>query len=87
MTEVRPLSVDLCGKLADPCGRAITISIPAAGCTAGELRALLAAHDEDLAWQLATTRVLYCINNQIVAESDHVMPGDDVAVFPPVSGG
>jgi len=87
MAELRPLSVDLYGKLADPCGRVITISIPAAGCTAGELRALLAAHDDDLARLLATTRVLFCVNDRIVAESDRVMPGDDVALFPPVSGG
>lgn len=87
MDEFRPLSVDLCGKLADPCGAAITISIPAAGCTAGELRALVAAHDADLARLLATTRVLICINEQVAAESDRVMLGDDVAAFPPVSGG
>ncbi|MBW8754606.1 MAG: MoaD/ThiS family protein [Sphingomonadales bacterium] len=87
MAELRTLSVTLCGKLADPCGRAITISIPAAGCTAGELRALVAARDDELARLLATTRVLFCINDQIIAESDRVMPGDDAAMFPPVSGG
>ena len=87
MAELRPLFVDLCGKLADPRGRSITISIPTAGCAVAELRALIAAHDDDLATLLATTRVLFCVNDWIVAESDHVMPGDDVAVFPPVSGG
>ncbi|MBW8755226.1 MAG: MoaD/ThiS family protein [Sphingomonadales bacterium] len=87
MAELRPLSVTLCGKLADPCGREFTISIPAAGCTAGELRALVAARDGELARLLATTRVLFCINDQIIAESGRVMPGDDAAMFPPVSGG
>ena len=87
VAKLCPLSVNLYGKLGDPCGRGITVRIPAAGCTAGELRAVLADHDDDLARLLATTRVLYCINDQIVAESDRVMPGDEVALFPPVSGG
>ena len=87
VAELCPLSVNLYGKLGDPCGRGITISIPSAGCTAGELRSLLAGHDDDLARLLTSTRVLYCINDQIVAESDRVVPGDEVALFPPVSGG
>jgi molybdopterin synthase sulfur carrier subunit len=87
MSEVRPLSIDLYGKLADPCGAAITISIPAAGCTADELRALVAAHDAGLANLLTATRVRLCINDQVAAESARVVPGDDVALLPPVSGG
>lgn len=87
MAEFRPLSVELYGRLADACGAAITISIPAAGCAAGELRALLAAHDDLLARLLATTRARFCINDQITAETARVMPGDDVALMPPVSGG
>jgi hypothetical protein len=38
MAELHTLFPDLYGKLADPCGAAITVSIPAAGCTADELR-------------------------------------------------
>ena len=87
MAEFRPLSVELYGRLADPCGAAITIGIPAGGCTAGELRALVAAHDDLLARLLTITRARFCINDQITAESAHVMPGDDVALMPPVSGG
>ena len=87
VAEVRPLAVDLYGKLADPCGAALTISIPAAGCTVGALRALVGSHDAGLARLLATTSVRFCINDQVAAESFCVMPGDDVAVIPPVSGG
>ena len=87
MAESRALSVDLYGKLAAPCGAAITIGIPAAGCTTGELSALVAAHDAGLASLLSTTRVRFCINQQIAAESARVVPGDDVALLPPVSGG
>jgi len=87
VAELCPLSVNLYGKLAGSLRKGITVSIPSAGCTAGELRSLLAGHDDDLARLLTSTRVLYCINDQIVAESDRVVPGDEVALFPPVSGG
>jgi len=87
MAEFRPLDVELFGKLADPCGAAITISIPAAGCTASELRALVAAHDAGLGSLLTTTTVRFCINGRVAAESARVAPGDDVALLPPVSGG
>ncbi|HEY6870601.1 MAG TPA: MoaD/ThiS family protein [Novosphingobium sp.] len=87
MADTVPLPVELYGKLADPCGPAITIPIPAAGCTATQLRALVAAHHAGLAALLATTRVRLCINDGVAAESVRVKPGDTVALMPPVSGG
>ena len=87
MAESVALLVELYGKLADPCGPAVTIAIPAAGCTAADLRALLAASDAGLAALLATTRLRLCINDQVAAETARIMPGDTVALMPPVSGG
>ena len=82
-----PLVVELYGRLADPCGPAVDIAIPAAGCPVAELRALVAAHHARLGDLLATTRVRICINDAIAAETARVMPGDSVALMPPVSGG
>lgn len=87
MAELRPLCVDLYGKLAEPCGRSITVGIPAAGCSSDDLRALVAAHDAGLAELLSTNRVRFCINDQVAIGSARILPGDEVALLPPVSGG
>jgi len=82
-----PLLVELYGKLADPCGRSITIAIPADGCAAAELRQLAGANNPALATQLASTRVRLCINDRLARDEDLVHAGDSVALMPPVSGG
>lgn len=81
------LRVELCGKLADTAGDAIEITIPKTGCSIATLFALVAEPHAELAAQIAEGRVRACINEIIVAHDARVMPGDQVALFPPVSGG
>jgi molybdopterin synthase catalytic subunit len=61
-----------------------TVSAPD-GCTLGELMALLSQN-----WPNLTLigRTIYAAVNQNYAKSDRVLVnGDEVAIFPPVSGG
>lgn len=81
------LVIELFGKLADPCGRSVTIAIPGEGCSGAELRARLARHDPALGALLASTRVRLCINDNLALAEDRIRPGDSVAILPPVSGG
>ena len=88
-------SVTLCGRLGDPAGPVVDVSLPAAGCTAIDLRARVAAAfpvlapdlSGDLADVLDRVRVRVCVDDAIVADDYWVMPGQAVALFPPVSGG
>lgn len=52
-----------------------------------DLLVLLAESMEN--WQAATsqTSLLYAINQEMVAIDAMVSPGDEVAIFPPVTGG
>jgi len=55
------------------------------GCTLGELMALIMQANPDLK---LTGRAVYAAVNQSYAKPDHLlMDGDEVAIFPPVSGG
>jgi len=81
------LSVELCGKLADPRGRTLSLAIPPEGFAVAELRTLIAARDPALAALLEGNRVRVCINDTLVADDARIVPGDVVALFPPVSGG
>lgn len=61
-----------------------TISAPE-GCTLGELMALLSQDSPDLN---LLGRTIYAAVNQNYAKLDHVLTDrDEVAIFPPVSGG
>ncbi|MDZ4255188.1 MAG: molybdopterin converting factor subunit 1 [Sulfuritalea sp.] len=63
------------------------LALPAGIATVGALRDHLAARGE--AWSaLATTKNLRAaVNQQIVGAEAAVKPGDEVAFFPPVTGG
>jgi len=55
------------------------------GCTLGDLMQLLMAATPDLK---LTGRAVYAAVNQSYAKPDHLLAeGDEVALFPPVSGG
>lgn len=74
--------------LRDALGRADeSMSIPAGVRTVGELRDYLAGRGE--AWAaLGAGRNVRAARNQRMAGADEaVMPGDEVAFFPPVTGG
>ena len=62
-----------------------TLELPASVNTVGGLRDWLASHGRD---QLASARNLRCAVNQDMAGPDVVIgDGDEVAFFPPVTGG
>ncbi|ANY19643.1 molybdopterin synthase small subunit [Tsuneonella dongtanensis] len=81
------LCVELCGKLAGVAGSEVLIAIPASGCTAADVMARVADCYPALAAELATGRIKACVNEAVVDPGARVMPGDTVALFPPVSGG
>jgi sulfur-carrier protein len=87
MSGTSVLTIELCGRLVEPIGSHITLHIPADGCTADVLLATAASQHPALAPALAATRVRVCVNDAIVTGDAWVNPGDDVALFPPVSGG
>jgi molybdopterin synthase sulfur carrier subunit len=61
------------------------LDLPAAVSNVGALRALLVAQGRDL---LASAKNLRCAVNQEMAAADTpVADGDEVAFFPPVTGG
>lgn len=80
-------TVELCGKLADPLGPELVLELDAAGCTAVALldRVRLAA--PALAPLLDGGKVRVCVNEELVRADHVIVPGDLVALFPPVSGG
>lgn len=81
------ITVELCGRLADPCGRSVSIGIPALGLSVPELVARLVQGFPALLPALERGRIRACINETIVPDQTIVRPGDLVALFPPVSGG
>jgi molybdopterin synthase sulfur carrier subunit len=81
------ITVELCGRLAEPCGRSVSIGIPAQGLSVPELVARLVQCFPALLPALERGRIRACINETIVFDQAMVRPGDLVALFPPVSGG
>lgn len=81
------LEVELCGKLADSLGNAVSINIPAHGCCASTVLELAGQQYSGLATHIESGRVKLCVNDAIVTPDAMVSPRDSVALFPPVSGG
>ncbi|MBY4636511.1 MoaD/ThiS family protein [Sphingopyxis sp. XHP0097] len=81
------VSIELCGRLAEPCGRVLSIGIPNGGLSVPEMVARLVQYYPDLLPALARGRIRACVNETIVPDRSRVRPGDQVALFPPVSGG
>ncbi|HYR00243.1 MAG TPA: molybdopterin converting factor subunit 1 [Casimicrobiaceae bacterium] len=64
------------------------VPLPAGISTAAELRAWLAARGGVWATELAPERAVRIAVNHDMAQPDtKVQPGDEVALFPPVTGG
>lgn len=64
------------------------LELPPGCATAGELRALLASRGGAWAVELAPGRAVRIAVNHVLAEPDAALrPGDEVALFPPVTGG
>lgn len=73
----------------DAMGRgADELEFPESELTAGELRARLIARGEPWASALANgRRIRAAVNQTMVSEAGRVADGDEVAFFPPVTGG
>ena len=84
---VDTLRVELCGRLADACGREVELELPAAGLSVPALLAALRAAHPLLDAPLARARVRACVNDMVVPDDTVIRAGDLVALFPPVSGG
>ena len=65
-----------------------TVEVPADVKTAGELRAWLAAKDSEHNEAFATVkRIRAAVNGTMAGDDAAVAEGDEVAFFPPVTGG
>lgn len=60
----------------------LTWSQPA---SVAELRTAIRAQGDG--WQALTDNLLAAVNQQMATDADLVAPGDEVAFFPPVTGG
>ena len=87
--EVATLTLVYLARLREAFGAAgERIELPAGVTTVAALRAWLAARGGAWATELAPGRaVRFAINHDIVASDAAVRPGDEVALFPPVTGG
>ncbi|MBC7780111.1 MAG: molybdopterin converting factor subunit 1 [Proteobacteria bacterium] len=64
------------------------LALPGAVATTGDLRRFLAGRGETWARELDPTRVIRIAVNHDLAEADRPLAdGDEVALFPPVTGG
>jgi sulfur-carrier protein len=80
-------AVELCGRLADPCGRHVTVDLPPSGLSVRDLMALLGEAHPALNATFAAGRIKACVNDEVVSDDAVVVSADQVALFPPVSGG
>lgn len=81
------LNVELCGRLADACGRIVELDLPEEEVPVSVMFTALAAAYPTLAPSIASGRVRACVNEALVGPDSLVRAGDEVALFPPVSGG
>lgn len=81
------LNVELCGRLADACGRVVNIELPQNEVAVRDLFAALGKAYPPLGQAIASGRVRACVNEALVTPETVVRLGDEVALFPPVSGG
>jgi molybdopterin synthase sulfur carrier subunit len=87
MAETSVQTRILCfGRLAEMLGREREIDIPESGCTVAELRERLQQEAEGLVGLLAGNLVV-AIDQAIATDDATIMPGQEIAVFSPLSGG
>mgnify|MGYP001548897997 FL=1 len=75
------------GRIADVCGRAVTVSIPPDGCTLGDLKARIADTVEGGGGALREPGVRVAIDQVMACDDRWVSPGQEVAFLSAFSGG
>jgi molybdopterin synthase sulfur carrier subunit len=80
------MTIFLFGRLADRLGREVELALPRP-CTVADIRRELTRLNPVSAADLASSRALACINDAMVREDAVVREGDEIALFPPLSGG
>ena len=81
------LSIELCGCLADPYGREVMLDVAADSLSVTALLAALVAAYPALGDAMQGRAVRACVNETLVSDKSLVRLGDEIALFPPVSGG
>lgn len=74
------------GALADGFGRERVVELPAEGATVGALRELAASNEHEAA-ALRAAGVKAAVGQRLAGDEARVRPGDEIALFSPVSGG
>lgn len=89
VASAETLTLVYLARLRDAFGRSTErVQLPAGISTAAELRAWLAARGGVWATELAPGRAVRIAVNHDMAQPDtKLAPGDEVALFPPVTGG
>ena len=80
------ITVDLCGRLAEPAGPCLQFDAGNIH-TIADLRQAIAVAHPALAIAMISDRVRACIGDAIVPNSTVVGAGMTIAFFPPLSGG
>lgn len=80
------LKVELYGKFAELAGRelAVDLALPA---SLAALSTAMAEQHPMLVKALAHPRTRFCVNDVVVLGEVEINAGDNVALFPPLSGG
>lgn len=81
------MRVELCGRMADACGRMVQLDLTQEEISVSSLFAALSTAYPALAPVIACGRIRACVNEVLVGADSLVRAGDEVALFPPVSGG
>jgi molybdopterin synthase sulfur carrier subunit len=63
------------------------VSLPTTNTVAGLIAQLIAQHGASWQQAVGTTRVLAAVNHELVPHETTIKDGDEVAFFPPVTGG
>lgn len=80
-------TIELCGRLADHADALVTLEHDAASMSIAALRTHIGTAYPALAAAMASARVRACVDEVIVSDDTAVTAGQDIAFFPPVSGG
>ncbi len=83
------IEVKYFGELGEKVGKRSEIIDPQelSAPTLSELFAYLGKRDQDWWYALRDDRLRVAVNQEIVKQDRRILPGDEIAIFPPVTGG